>query len=124
MSSVLTDFANGVVCRAALPAGSFTGTASGGRVDLTDGDGGAFAVLLVGTLGAGTTVAGLIEESDDDETWTPIPGAEFAAVTAAGTVRAASFRRTARYVRATLALAGTSPQAYAAVFVGQQRKLF
>jgi hypothetical protein len=92
-------------------------------VDLLAGDGPAFAVLTVGTLATGTTVGGYLEESADGVSWDGIAGADFAPVTTANSIRAVTFRRSARYVRAVVTLAGSSPQAHLAVVIGQEAKL-
>ena len=123
MATVLNDFAAGVTCRPTVSPGSYTEETAGTAADLLAGDGGAFAVLTVGTLAGGTTGGGHLEESANAQAWDAIPGAEFAAVTTAHAVRALTFRRTVRYVRAVLTVSGGSPQAYAAVVIGQGTKL-
>jgi hypothetical protein len=123
MATVLNDFANGVLYKTAVAPGSYTADATGSAQDLAAADGGAFAVLAVGTLAAGTTVGGYLEESADASSWAAVPGAEFTSVTTANSVRAVTFRRTARYVRAAVTVAGGSPSAALVVIVGQGKKL-
>jgi hypothetical protein len=125
MSTALNDLAHSALCVQALRPDVYTEDANGAAIDLVAADGGGFAVLTVGPIAVGTQVGGYVEECDDGQDWSGDPLASFTAVTTANAIRTISFRRTARYVRAVLTIGGTgSPEATAAVIVGQQRKQF
>src|SRR5947209_7146802 len=85
---------------------------------LDAGDGRCFALQMVGTVGGTSpTLDGKIQESNDNSTWTDIPGATFTQVTASTSNQAITFDRTKRYVRYLGTIGGTSPSFAMAVVI-------
>jgi hypothetical protein len=77
--------------------------------DMITGDGLCSAIQDIGTVsGTNPTWAGKFQESDDNVTFTDIPGATFAQVTATGNIQVISFLRTKRYVGYVGTIGGTS----------------
>jgi hypothetical protein len=124
MSTKLTDIPTQAAYGITFAPAVRTASANGTAVDLGDGDGPGFAILLTGTVAAGTTVAVALEESDDQSSWDPIADAEFPDVSSSNQKRAIRFQRSRRYVRAALTISGSSPSAGTAAIVGQQKKTF
>lgn len=75
MSTKLTDIPTQATYGITFAPAVRTASANGTAVDLGDGDGPGFAILLTGTVAAGTTIAVALEESDDQSTWTRSPTA-------------------------------------------------
>jgi hypothetical protein len=125
MSTSVHDPAAAALLAAGHGPATLTEGVEGTAVDLAAGDGQCFAVQQVGAV-SGTTpsLAGRIEESPDNDEWTAIDGAEFTPVTAANDVQVIRFARTARYVRWTCEVTGTTPSLAVAVLIGEQRKTF
>jgi hypothetical protein len=96
---------------------------NGSSIDMIDADGRCFAVQLIGTV-TGTTpsLAGKMQESSDNTTWTDVPNAAFASVTAANNVQTIVFDRTKRYLRHFRTVGGTSPTFALGVLIGEQKK--
>ncbi len=124
MSTKLTDVPTQATYGITLAPAVRTASANGTAVDLGDGDGPCFAILMTGTVAAGTTLAVALEESDDQSSWDPIADGEFPNVTSSNQKRAIPFHRSRRYVRAALTVSGSSPSAGTAALVGQQKKTF
>lgn len=124
MPTVLNDAATSLIVQTTFAPAMYEATAAGDTVDLIDGDGGAFATIQVGQLdGSEVTVTGKVQESVNGTTWTDISGATFAEIDASDAIETISFRRSARYVRVHVTIAGTGPEVYLSAIIGQQRKL-
>jgi hypothetical protein len=124
MSTLLHDLDSQTECAVAYPPSFLTSSEAGAAVDLVDGDGPVFAVLLTGAVDSGTSVAVSFEEADTAAGgWSAVAGGVLPTTTATEAVACASFVRTKRYVRCQVELDGPSPQASVAVLVGQQRKV-
>ncbi len=122
MSTKLTDVPNQAVLGASFVPAVRTTSAEGEPVDLTSGDGPCFAILTAGTVASGTSVACVLEESSDEETWDAIENAEFPTVSSSNQNLMIQFPRTRRYIRATATITGMSASAAFAVLIGQQKK--
>jgi hypothetical protein len=123
MSTQLQDLPHQAILGGGLTPRTVTATTTGSAVDLLAGDGKCFAIQQVGTVG-GTTpaLAGKLQESADNNTWTDIAGAAFASVSTTDNVQAIAFDRTMRYVRYIGTVTGTSPSFPLAVIVSEQKK--
>jgi hypothetical protein len=84
MSTHVNDLASGVAVYAALPPAVRTASANGAAIDMLSADGPCFAVQQVGTISAGATWDGALQESANGVAWTAIGGAEFASVGTSG----------------------------------------
>ena len=124
MSTHVNDLASAVAVYAALPPAVRTAGATGPALDLLSADGPCFAVQQVGTISAGASWTGALEESANGTAWTAIDGAEFESVATSGDLQTITFRRTKRYVRYAGTIAGASPSVPVAVVVGQGWKTF
>jgi hypothetical protein len=123
MSTKLHDVADQAVLGQGLVPQTVTTSTNGTGVDLLAGDGSCFALQLVGAVGGTSpTLAGKIQESPDNATWTDVPNAAFPTVSAANSYQAVSFERTQRYLRYVGTVGGSSPSFAAAVVIGQQKK--
>lgn len=103
-----------------FPPAVRTASANGVSCDIQGGGGLGRAYLLVGSLSAGGQIQASIEESDDQDAWTPLtgPGAELPAVAAGTQLRSGEYVRTKRFLRAVLTITGPTPQiACAVVFI-------
>jgi len=74
-----------------------------------------FAIQQVGTLLAGTTVAGLLQQSANGSSWSAISGATFADVSSSNDIQKIAFTPTMRYVRWAADITGDTPSAAVAV---------
>ena len=119
MSTILNDLASSANLKQTLPPQSYTENLDGDPVDLIASDGRGFAVLLLGQLGVGTTLAAKLQESSDLVTFVDVPDGAFAPFTTGVDTHLLRFTRTHRYVRMRLALSGTADLCAA---IGQQRK--
>ena len=100
MSTKLHDLARQAILNTGLTPRTVTASVNGSTVDLLAGDGRCFAVQQVGTVsGTSPTLAGKIQESSDNSTWSDVTNATFSAVTASNNVQTISFERTKRYLR-------------------------
>lgn len=122
MSTSIHDFPSAALAKVGLYPSERTESLEGPTLDLIDGDGPCFAVQIVGTLGAGTTVLGLIQQSADGSNWSAVSGAEFTEVDVSNRVEAIRFMPTARYVRWAADILGDPASALIAVLIGRQRK--
>src|SRR5262245_4822583 len=110
MSTKLHDVQNQAQLGVSVYPASVTSTAGGSSVDLINADGRCFAIQVIGAVGGSSpSLAGKIEESDDDSTWSDVSGATFTAVTSSNNVQVISFERTKRYVRHHRTVSGSSP---------------
>jgi hypothetical protein len=123
MSTKIHDLAAGAVLGASVVPQVATASQDGESIDLIEGDGNAFAVLMVGTVVGGTTVGGKVQESADESVWDDVDGAVFPNVTESDGAFALTFVRSRRYARCVVTLTGGSPQAAVAAMIGQQKKL-
>src|SRR5262245_4640306 len=114
MSTSIHDLASAAAVAAGLYPVTRTTSGSGPTIH-RGGDGPCFAVQLTGVLAAGTVFDGWIEQSANGTTWAAISGGEFEEVSAANDVQVIRFDRSARYVRWTCEIDGTSPSAAIAV---------
>ena len=123
MSTKLQDFPNNAIVGAGVTPRTATTTVTGATGDFVSGDGRCTAIQQVGTLsGTSPSLAGKIQESSDQTTWTDVSGATFTAVTTNDNVQAISFDRTKRYLRYVGTITGTSPSIPLAVVVTEQKK--
>jgi hypothetical protein len=123
MSTKLHDIPNNAQISAGLTPRAITSTTSGTGQDFLQGDGRCTAIQQVGSVsGTSPSLAGKIQESSDNSTWTDISGATFTAVTANDNIQSISFDRTKRYVRYNGAVSGTSPSFQIAVVIIEQKK--
>jgi hypothetical protein len=123
MSTLLHDLPS----QSVIGASSYPATVStsdvGASVDLIEADGRCFAIQVIGAVsGTSPTLAGKIQESADNSTFTDIAGATFSTVSASSNLQVISFERTKRYVRYSRAVAGTSPSFAISVVIGEQKK--
>ncbi len=109
-----THIAAAGVASALLPAESVTATGNGAGVQIAGNKGTAVAILNVGTpTGTTPTLAPVLQEADDNATWTNVPNGAFNSgtnITAAG-VFTLSFRPGERkaYIRVSYTVGGTTP---------------
>ena len=90
---------------------------------MQEADGRCFAVQVIGPVtGTGPSLAGKIQESSDNSTWTDVTGATFTTVTASNNIQTIVFDRTKRYLRHARTVAGTSPTFALSVLIGEQKK--
>src|SRR5947208_13799036 len=100
MATALNDVKNQALIGASVYPATVNDTNFGSGIDMIDADGRCFAIQIVGGV-TGTTpsMAGKIQESADNTTWTDVTNAAFASVTAANNVQTVVFDRTKRYLR-------------------------
>ena len=123
MSTKIHDLANQIILGIGVAPQTATSTVTGSGGDLLNADGPCFAIQQVGTVtGTSPTLAGKIQESSDNSTWTDIPNAAFTTVTASNNYQAIVFDRTKRYVRYVGTIGGTTPNFSLAVVISQQKK--
>jgi hypothetical protein len=123
MSTKLQDVADQAVLGASVYPATVNDTNTGTTIDLIDGDGSCFAVQVIGTVsGTSPSLAGKIQESSDNSTWTDVTNATFSAVTASNSVQTINFERTKRYLRHSRTVGGTSPSFALGVLIGEQKK--
>ena len=100
MSTALHDLKNQALIGASVYPATVNDTINGSAIDMIDADGRCFAIQVIGTVGGTSpSLAGKIQESSDNSTWTDVTGATFTAVTASNNVQTITFDRTKRYVR-------------------------
>jgi hypothetical protein len=88
-----------------IASGAITGTV----IDMVDADGPCFGILNVGAVTGLTSLDVKVQESDaSNGTFTDISGAAFPTVTAAQKLKIINFKRSKRFLRALLAMTGTS----------------
>ena len=123
MSTALNDVKNQALIGVSVYPASVNDTNGGLSVDMIDADGRCFVVQSIGAVG-GTSPSptGKIQESSDNSTWTDIPGAVFAAVTASNNLQTIVFDRTKRYLRHFRTTTGTTPSFILSVLIGEQKK--
>jgi len=123
MSTKLHDIPNNAVLAVGCSPRVATATVTGGTLDFITGDGRCTAVQLVGTVGGtAPTLAGKIQESSDQSTWTDVSGATFTTVSASDNSQVISFDRTKRYLRYIGTIGGTSPTVPMSAAIMQQKK--
>jgi len=121
MSTALNDVKNQALIGASVYPLTVNDTNFGSAIDMQDGR--CFAVQAIGPV-TGTTpsLAGKIQESADNSTWTDVTGAAFTSVTAANNLQTIVFDRTKRYLRHARTVAGTTPTFGLSVLIGEQKK--
>jgi len=123
MSTKIQDLASQIILGVGAAPQTATATVNGTGGDMQDGDGRCFAIQHVGAVsGTSPTLAGKIQESTDNSTWTDIAGATFTTVTASNNYQAITFDRTKRYVRYVGTIGGTTPSFALAVVISEQKK--
>ena len=123
MSTKIHDLASQAILGVGLAPQTVTASINGNGGDLQDGDSRCFAIQQVGTVSGTTpTLAGKIQESSDNATWSDIANATFTSVTASNNYQAITFDRSKRYVRYVGTIGGTSPSYALAVVISEQRK--
>src|SRR4051794_5283339 len=123
MSTLLHDLPNNALIGIPTSPRTATSTVTGTTVDAITADGRCTALQLVGTV-SGTTpsLAGKIQESSDNSTWTDVSGATFTAVTVSENTQAISFDRTKRYLRYVGTITGTTPSFTMTALILEQKK--
>ncbi|HKB05012.1 MAG TPA: hypothetical protein VKD90_22505 [Gemmataceae bacterium] len=123
MSTALNDVKNQALLGASVYPSTVNDNTPGSGIDMIDADGRCFAVQAIGSV-TGTTpsLAGKIQESADNSTWTDVTGAAFTSVTAANNLQTIVFDRTKRYLRHARTVGGTSPAFGLSVLIGEQKK--
>jgi hypothetical protein len=107
---MLIDLVNEVVSGASFFAAARTANANGNGIDMANGLVSTNAVLNVGSVSGTTpTLDVKMQESDDNTTFTNIPGANFTQVTASNAFQVIRFLRSKRYRRAVATIGGTPP---------------
>ena len=119
MSTILNDLASCANLKQTLPPQSYAENLDGDPVDLIASDGRGFAVLLLGPLGVGTTLAAKLQESSDLVTFVDVPDGAFAPFATGVETHVLGFTRTQRYIRMRIDISGTADLCAA---IGQQRK--
>lgn len=123
MSTFLHDLANNAILGAGVTPRTITANINGGSGDFITGEGRCCAIQQVGTMtGTSPTLAGKIQESTDQSTWTDVSGATFTSVSANDNIQAITFDRTKRYLRYVGTVGGTSPNIPMAVIITEQKK--
>lgn len=123
MSTALNDVKNQALIGASVFPATVNDTNNGSAIDMLEADGRCFAVQVIGTVGGtGPSLAGKIQESSDNSTWTDVAGATFTSVTASSNVQTIVFDRTKRYLRHSRTVGGTTPQFALSVLIGEQKK--
>ena len=123
MSTALNDVKNQALIGASVFPATVNDTNNGSAIDMLEADGRCFAVQVIGTVGGtGPSLAGKVQESSDNSTWTDVAGATFTSVTASSNVQTIVFDRTKRYLRHHRTVAGTTPQFALSVLIGEQKK--
>lgn len=123
MSTKLHDIANNAILGVGVTPRTATVTFNGTAGDFISGDGQCCAIQSVGTIGGTSpSLAGKIQESSDQNTWTDISAGAFSAVAAADNLQAICFDRSKRYLRYVGTIAGTSPTIPLAVIITEQKK--
>ena len=122
MSTLLHDIPTQAAFALALSPRTLADDATGSSVELTDGDGPAFALVQLGNLEEDTTVTVAFEQSSGDGSWAEVT-TTLPTLTAANAVSVVALSRTARYLRCQVTLGGGTPQADIAVLIGQQKKV-
>jgi hypothetical protein len=123
MSTALNDLKNQALIGVSVYPSTVNDTNNGLSVDMIDGDGRCFVVQSIGAVsGTSPSQTGKIQESSDNSTWTDVPGAAFAAVTASNNLQTIVFDRTKRFLRHFRTTTGTSPSFLLSVVIGEQKK--
>ena len=123
MSTKLQDLPHQAILGGGVTPRTATTSVTGTGADLLAGDGRCFAIQQVGTVtGTSPSLAGKLQESADNSTWTDVAGATFSAVSTTDNVQAIAFDRTLRYVRYVGTITGTSPSFPLAVIISEQKK--
>ena len=123
MSTQIGDFKNQVLTAASVYPATVNDTNSGTSVDMIDADDRCAAFQIVGAVtGTSPTLAGKIQESADNASWSDVTGAAFTTVTASSNVQVIVFDRTKRYLRHSRTAGGTSPTFILCALIGQQKK--
>jgi hypothetical protein len=124
MSTHVNDLASAVAVHTGLFPAAQTTSVQGPTIDLVSADGPCFAIQQVGSVSAADTWAGFIEESADGSSWSAVPGATFAVVSVSDNAQVIRFTRTARYVRYSGTIAGSTPSILVSAVIGEQKKTF
>ncbi len=125
MANFLNDLS--VVLSGASQLKSISGNDSGTGLDFLQADGRCQAAIGVGALGGTSpTVTFVIEESDDNSTFTAVTNlvGSLATFSTQNTSRIVSFDRTKRYVRTRVTTGGTSPTAVIMGFIFSEYKTY
>ena len=119
MSTISNDLASCANLKQTFPPQTYAENLDGDPVDLIASDGRGFAVLLLGQLGVGTTLAAKLQESSDLVTYVDVPDGAFPTFATGIDTHLLGFTRTRRYVRMRLDISGSADVCAA---IGQQRK--
>jgi hypothetical protein len=119
MSTILNDLASAANLKQTFSPQTYDQNVDGQPVDLVASDGRAFAVLLLGPFGGGTTLAAKLQESSDQITFVDVPNGAFATFATGSNTHLLGFTRTRRYVRMRFDISGSAD---ACAAIGQQRK--
>ena len=124
-STWITDLSKGMVHGFALKIAAYTASQTGFAVDMIQGFGNCFGILVIGVLTDGTHAFKMTECDTSGGTYTDIPGAVFgqgADLTDDDMIEIITFRRTKRFIKAASTLAGTTTGAVAGVLVLSMKK--
>lgn len=127
-NTAVTDLKNALFTPALQTIAPITasGTLTGTAVDMIDCDGPCFGLLVVGAVSAGTTAATVdVKYTEADTaagTYSDVPRATHAQVTASSKCSRVNFKRSKRFIKAVATMSGTSPTAAIAVVVEGQLK--
>jgi hypothetical protein len=123
MSTKLGDFKNSVQTSVAAYPASVNDSNSTSGIDMIDCDDRCYAIQVVGAVsGTSPTLAGKIQESADNSTWSDVTNVGFTTVTAASNIQVIVFDRTKRYLRHNRTVGGTTPTFLLCVLIGEQKK--
>lgn len=124
-STWINDLANSVVGGFALKIAAYTATQAGTAVDMLQGFGNLFGILVFGTLTDGTHAVKIQECDTSGGTYTDIPGATFTKGGAVGdddVFEIITCRRTKRFIKVASTVAGTTTGAVYGCLVLSMKK--
>jgi hypothetical protein len=107
-----------VAIQQALPPQNLTASANGAGLDFGSDSGQCFAIQQVGQNASGT-LAGKIQQSADNSTWSDIGGAAFTSVTGNNNLQLIGFTRSQRYLRYVATVSGSPLTLYAAASIAE-----
>jgi hypothetical protein len=124
MATKLNDFASAIkIVHTLGPYSPEDTELTSPAIDLIEGDGPAFAIIAVGTVGNGATLGASLQTSADASAWEDIPGAATdSGPVESNAIRALTFTRKHRYVRIIVDVFNSDNPMPIVVLIGQGRK--